>query len=222
MTSGIRKMNLREAETEWGDYYANTNYASAAMASKEELVGSLIDRCGSTGDIVHDLGANTGRFSRLAASRGHVTIAHDIDSMAVERHYQFNKLHGIEGVLPLQLDLTNPTPAIGWALTERMSFTQRASGGIVVALALVHHLAISNNVPLGRICDYFAELTDRLIIEFVPKEDSQVQRMLATREDIFDGYHVQGFEDAFGRLFQIVERQPIPDSQRILYLMRRS
>src|SRR5690606_65071 len=142
--------------------------------------------------IVHDLGANTGRFSRLAAQSGRYVVAHDVDELAVDRAYR--AADGSEEVLPLVLDLTSPAPALGWAHEERESALARMQGGAALALALVHHLAIGTNVPLARIAALFGAIVTGLVIEFVPKDDSQVQRMLATREDVFPDYTVEGFE----------------------------
>ena len=171
--------------------------------------------------MVHDLGANTGRFSELLARSGRYVVAHDIDEGAVERHYQDNRRQRIATVLPLLLDLTSPSPSLGWALDERMSALDRMSGGTVVALALIHHLAISNNVPLDRIAALFARIAGGLVIEFVPKEDSQVRRLLATREDIFPGYTREAFERAFGAFFETCRVAPLPGSTRTLYAMTR-
>lgn len=90
-----------------------------------------------------------------------------------------------------------------------------------MALALIHHLAISNNVPLVTLAEFFALAGKWLIIEFVPKEDSQVQRLLSTREDIFPDYHPEGFEQAFETCFRMRAKEPIPGSKRLLYLLER-
>jgi hypothetical protein len=124
-------------------------------------------------------------------------------------------------LLPLVADLTNPSSAIGWAERERISLAGRGPADVVMALALVHHLAIGNNVPLPAIAEYFARLGRALIIEFVPKEDSQVQRLLAAREDIFVNYTQPEFERAFGHWFRIEQAVPIRESQRTLYCMTR-
>ena len=94
-----------------------------------------------------------------------------------------------KNILPLMMDLTNPSPYLGWENDERMSFMKRGPIDLVMALALIHHLAISNNLPFDRIAQFFQKICKSLIIEFVPKTDSQVQRLLATREDIFDNYN---------------------------------
>ena len=169
---------------------------------------------------VVDLGANNGAFSRLAKD-AELVISADIDPLAVEYNYRQVKKNSEANLLPLLIDLTNPSPDLGWANLERSRFGQRAQGDLVLALALIHHLAIGNNLPLEAAAEYFAQLAPNLIIEFVPKSDSQAQRLLAAREDIFHNYTQAGFEAAFGKVYKIVKQQPVKDSQRIIYLMRR-
>jgi ribosomal protein L11 methylase PrmA len=217
----VRRCDPPRRSTEWSDYYQNTNYSSDALAAKERVVQRLVETFAPPADMVHDLGANTGRFSRLIARTPRYVVSHDIDEMAVERNYLQNKAEGVDAVLPLLLDLTNPSPSVGWALAERTSTLDRLSPGTVVALALVHHLAIANNVPLGRLADFFARIAKTLIIEFVPKEDSQVQRLLATRLDIFPDYTLDGFEAAFSARFAVSSREAIPGTSRTLFAMRR-
>jgi hypothetical protein len=110
---------------------------------------------------------------------------------------------------------------IGWQHKERMSLVERGPADAVLALALVHHLAISNNLPFSRIAGFLSDISHWLIVEFIPKTDSQVQRLLATREDIFPDYTRQAFEQEFSRYFAIDDPVDIQESQRTLYLMRR-
>ena len=166
-----------------------------------------------------DIGANNGDFSRIAARQGIKTIAFDIDPCAVNKNYLIVRNSGEKNLLPLLLDLTNPSPAIGWAHTERLSLAQRVNADAVMALALIHHLAIGNNLPLNGIAAYFASLGKKLIIEFVSKEDSKTQLLLAARKDIFSDYTQEGFENAFRRHFSIERAEPLPGSCRTLYLM---
>jgi hypothetical protein len=119
------------------------------------------------------------------------------------------------------LNLSNPTPAIGWENQERRSLLQRASADTVLALALIHHLAITNNLPLPKLASFFAKICRWLIIEFVPKDDPKVQLLLTNREDIFPRYTIAAFEHEFGRLFSIETRTEIRSSKRTLFLMRR-
>jgi hypothetical protein len=219
LRSTVEGLRLRVGRSEWSHYYDATNYSDEAMAGKEALVCRVVNDLAAAGEVVHDLGANTGRFSRLLAAGGRMVVSHDIDDLAVERNYQVSRAEGSR-VLPLVLDLTNPSAALGWALEERESALDRIAGATVVALALIHHLAISNNVPLDRIAALFARLARTLVIEFVPKEDSQVQRLLASRQDIFPDYTAERFEQAFGQAFEVLECSAVPGTVRTLYAMR--
>ncbi len=124
-------------------------------------------------------------------------------------------------MLPLVMDFTNPSPSLGWHNQERHSLLERSPADALLALALIHHLAISNNVPLLRLAEFLSDLGHWLIIEWVPKEDSQVQKLLASRQDIFSEYHQAGFEAAFESYFTIHEKVPVHDSPRVLYLMEK-
>jgi len=221
LKSAITKISFPLNRSEWSHYYEDNNYTAIAADHKSKLVRSWIEKSIVPGMIVHDIGANTGQFSRISAEAGAYVVAHDIDYTAVERHYS-NLREQEEGrILPLYLDMSNPAPSLGWASAERDSFFKRTQNCVVMALALVHHLAIANNTPLIRIAEVFASLAQRLIIEFVPKEDSQVERMLSSREDIFPNYTQTGFEEAFSSHFELLEKTPIKDSTRILYLFKK-
>lgn len=213
----IGGLGQRSDKTTWGDYYAHTNYSEAGARAKEALVREYLDCIAPV--TVWDLGANTGVYSVLAAERGGMTVAMDLDYGAVEALYQREKSTP-KGVLPLVIDLSNPSPALGWAHEERASLLQRGPAECAMALALIHHLCIGNNVPLGQAAAFFAQTCRHLIIEFVPKEDSMVERMLVTREDIFSDYSREGFEAAFGEYFSIESQSPVADTRRTLYRMK--
>ncbi len=215
----VRKLEWKPAGTEWADYYAANNYTDAAFEHKKTLVRDWLAKIEP--QLVWDLGANAGVFSRLAAETGAYVVSSDIDPAAVEVNYRQVKEKWERNLLPLVLDLTNPSPAIGWGNRERDSFLQRGPADAVLALALVHHLAISNNVPLGRVAEFFAECGEWLIVEFVPKSDSQVQKLLRSREDIFPEYTRDGFEKAFAGKYTLKESSVVRDSERWLYLMKR-
>ena len=218
LANTIKKLRWKEAETEWGDYYSFTNYDETSFDHKRELVSTYLDTVQPS--QVWDLGANNGHFSRIASDQGIPTAAFDIDPVAVEKNYQDIRSKGEQSMLPLVMDLTNPSPSIGWANSERDSLAERGPVDLVMALALIHHLAISNNVPMQNIAAFLATLSKHVLIEFVPKEDSQVQKLLATREDIFDSYHIDGFETAFSSHFDIISKDDVSNSKRTLYLLK--
>ncbi len=219
LESTTRKLAWKAAGTEWGDYYAASagHYSSTAFEDKRRLVAQFLERVQP--QHAWDLGANTGDFSRLAAERGIPTVAFDIDPAAVEKNYRGCKAQKETNLLPLVMDLTNPSPGLGWHNRERHSLAERGPVDMVLALALIHHLAISNNVPLPKLAETLGDLCTWLVIEFVPKEDSQVQKLLASRQDIFTDYHLEGFEAAFEPLFTIHEKIQVQDTPRVLYLL---
>jgi len=217
--SGVKKLKWSGDKTEWGNYYSDTNYSDEAFSQKKEFVSKFLKEINPK--LVWDLGANTGTFSRLASNMGINTISFDIDPVAVEKNYLQCMEKQENKILPLLLDLTNPSPNIGWANNERMSFVDRGPADAILALALIHHLVISNNVPLNRIVEFFKKNCNNLIIEFIPKTDSQVQRLLATREDIFVDYNKENFEKEFKKDFVIRNEVRINESERILYSMEK-
>lgn len=216
----VRKLEWTPAGTEWGEYYSDTNYSDESFGKKKTLIAQYLDRAAPSG--VWDLGGNTGLFTRLASDRGIPSVCFDIDPAAVEANYREIRRRGETTLCPLLLDLTNPGGGLGWAATERSSVLDRGPVDCVMALALIHHLCIANNVPLGQVAALLAGLTrEYLIIEFVPREDSQVQRLLRSREDIFSHYHEQGFEEAFLEHFTLESSDRVSGSLRKLYLLRR-
>ena len=220
LRTAISKLEWRPKGTEWAGYYDDTNYSAQAMECKKHLVSEFLARAKPAS--VSDLGANTGVFSRIASEQGALTISFDADPAAVEKNYRECVKEKRSNLLPLVVDLTNPSPSIGWENNERVSLLERDSPALVMALALVHHLAIGNNVPLRKLAAFFARTTACwLIIEFVPKSDSQVRRLLASRKDIFFDYNQEHFEREFSVYFVIEESGRIEDSERTLYLMRR-
>jgi len=219
LESAARKLNWRPKGTAWAEYYEETHYSADALAHKKQLVAEFLEKINP--ETVWDLGANVGLFRRIASDKGIRTISFDIDPAAVEKNYLECVEKGETNLLPLLLDLTNPSPSIGWENKERMSILERGSADTALALALIHHLAISNNLPLGKIAGFFNGICSSLIIEFVPKSDSRVQRLLSTREDIFPDYEQQAFESTFGEYFGIRSSVKIRDTERTLYLMTR-
>jgi hypothetical protein len=205
--------------TEWADYAQNTSYTERAAADKDRVVDAWLRDV--PGARVWDLGANTGRFSRMAADAGKRVVAFDIDPAAAERHFRAIREAGRTDILPLVVDIANPSPALGWAGRERRSLLERANADAILALALVHHLALTRNVPLPMVVDLFADLAQWAIVEFVPKEDPMVRRLLATRRDVFPRYDLDGFRDAATTRFEILREAPIADSTRVLLLLRR-
>jgi hypothetical protein len=215
----VERLRWEPERTVWSSYYAEAeSYSAQALEEKKAIVTKLIAEVAPK--RVWDLGANTGPFSRIAVGTGADVVSLDQDPGAVELNYREVVARGESNLLPLVMDVTNPSPSIGWDLRERLSLMDRGPVDLVMALALIHHLCIANNVPFSRVAAFLAGVGQSILVEFVPKGDPQVQRLLATREDVFAGYSEEAFERSFTERFTIQRREPIPGSQRILYLMR--
>jgi len=218
LSRAIAKLKPKNDKSEWGDYYNSNNYTESSSGHKEYLVKQYLQNIGPV-SMTWDFGANDGKFSRYALQNSGYVIAYDVDPVALNRNYLMAK-KAKEKMLPLFMDITSPSPSIGFANKERFSIEQRQKPDVIIMLALIHHLTISNNVPFEMIAQWLASLCKHLIIEFIPKEDSQVKRMLATREDIFKDYTIDAFESVFQRYFTLCDKQKIEESDRVLYLFK--
>jgi hypothetical protein len=219
LESAVNGLQWAPKGTDWADYAAMAHYSPEAAESKKTLVGAFLDEVNPS--VVWDLGSNVGTYSRFASERRALTIGFDSDPAATELSYLEAKSGKESRLLPLLMDLTSPSPSLGWGLRERQSLIDRGPAEFVMALALIHHLAIANNVPFDHLARFLAQVSIWLVVEFVPKEDPQVQKLLAWREDVFDQYSQPSFEEAFRRYFKIHRAAAIADSPRTLYLMRK-
>lgn len=208
----VRSLKYTGLDSDWLKYAEAGSYGMDSLASKKEIVRELLG--GLNGSTLLDLGANIGDYSQMAANRGWNVISVDSD------HDCIHSLSGLNHILPLVIDLCNPTPAIGWDNRERRSFWERIGKvDVIMALALIHHLSVRNNVPLGMVADLFAEHCQSLIIEWVPLEDRQAKRLLGTKN--IPEYNYDVFLKEFGRRFEILRSIPISGSERRIYLMEK-
>jgi ribosomal protein L11 methylase PrmA len=220
LASAVEKLAWKPEKTDWAEYESFHNYSKSAREHKTSLVDQYLAQTDSK--TVWDLGANTGIFSRIASGKEINTIAFDIDPGAVEINYQRAAAENDRNLLPLVLDLANPSPGLGWSLEERDSLLERGPAETVLALALIHHLAIGNNVPFPQLAEFFSRICRWLIIEFVPKSDPQVGHLLQVREDIFTDYNRESFVESFRGYFDLVSEQDIRDSERSLFLFKQN
>lgn len=220
LQDGIRKLKFPIKDSEWGQYYTFTNYTDYSFQHKKEIITLFISRINPK--MIWDLGANDGFFTRIASEKKNInSIAFDIDPIACEKNYNKIKQDNEKNILPVLFDLVNPSPSIGFSNLERLNLDGRDKPDVVMALALIHHLVISNNIPFDNICRCFVKYSKYLIIEFVPKSDSQVIKLLSTRDDIFDDYNQIYFEEIFNEYYKILDVVEIRESNRALYLMER-
>lgn len=216
LEQGIKSMKEQSSKTNWTDYYDSFSYSEAGYSLKKNFVEKHLSKL--KGDLCVDLGANTGEFSVIAATHFKNVVACDSD-LEVVTEIQRKK---IPNILALHNNLINPTPAFGWNNTERKSFIERINvADATLALALIHHLCIGNNIPLTKLARFFADISNNLILEFVPRTDVQVQKLLVTKKDIFQDYTLENFNKAFSHYFKIEDSLEIPDSNRVIFLLKK-
>ncbi len=217
----VRGLDLKLPAEGWSKYYeTRSHYLGAASQGKDAFVEQALKDLRPAS--VWDLGANTGHFSRMAGRMGATVICFDADPACVEITYRQARKEQDSSLLPLLLDLSNPSPSLGWQLQERNSLAQRGPADMILALALVHHLALTYRIPLRHIAEGLAQFGDNLLIEFVPKDDPAASTLLhsASSDDLPD-YTQSHFEEAFGAFFNVRMKTALPDSQRSLFLLQR-
>jgi 23S rRNA U2552 (ribose-2'-O)-methylase RlmE/FtsJ len=220
LESLINKLKIPEQKSNWSDYYEEASGRQDYLEQKKKIITEWIDGM-SDCKLVADLGANKGAFSKLVAAKNIPVVATDFDSCCINELYTELKATGEKNILPLVIDLSRPSPATGVNNEERDAFIGRVKFDLLLALALIHHLAIGKNIPFDMIADMFSRMSKRLIIEFVPEDDEKIKLLLTHKKDIYTGYNEANFIKAFEKHFSITERKIIPGSNRILFLMQK-
>lgn len=215
MEKQVSSLKRRKLKTTWSDYEdTKGHYSATADTFKEEFVRTTLRD--SHARTVWDLGANRGQFSLIAAESADLVVAIDFDEAAVGALYE--RLRGkVKNVLPLVIDFLNPSPSQGWAGVERQSLQARSQADAFLCLALIHHLSISGNVPFSMIASWLASIAPSGVVEFVPKDDPMVKRLLLTKRDVYPDYTQDYFEACLNDHFRIKEAVHIKDSKRVLY-----
>jgi len=218
----LDRLSSPNRDSRWSKYLdTQTHYTAEQLAAKDRFVASVLREFSPR--RVLDVGANTGHFSEVAARSGARVVAIDSDADSVGRLWRRASENTLD-VLPLVVDLCRPTPALGWRNSEATSFLDRARQGfdLVMMLAVVHHMLISERVPLEEILDLVAELTTGLLlIEFVEPSDPMFRRLARGRDTLYSHLTAAHFESVCANRFQIIRKQPIAESSRTLYLLRR-
>lgn len=214
----VERLTWVQARSTWSDYAESSSYDREDRARKARFVQTAASERRRA--LVWDLGCNTGEYSRAVRGHADYIVAVDADHLAVERLYRVLKDEGNNTILPLVGDLTNPTPAIGWRNRERQTLENRGSPDLILALALVHHLAISHNVPIPDLVDWFASFGSEVVVEFVAPGDAMVQQLLRNREPMDFGYTQARFEACLSTRFQIVARETLHAGTRTIYHVR--
>jgi SAM-dependent methyltransferase len=203
----------------WIDYINKNTYSIDAEEEKVKYIKEFLK--GLTPQTVLDLGCNTGRYSLLASESGADVIAVDSDHDSIDTLYRHAKKAQAK-ILPLWVDIANPSPALGFLNRERSSFMERVHAEAVFALALIHHLLITSRIPLDAIRDLFYDLTESyLVIEFIGRNDTMFQNLLALREDIYDDISPDIFISIFSQRFDLINHKQISNTERSLYTFRK-
>ena len=199
----------------WSGYAEERPYSAEELHHKADFVRQAVRAAAPR--LVWDLGCNDGAFARVAAAHSEYVVAMDADHATVERLYRSLRGSGAKNILPLVADVTDPTPAVGWRGRERRALHDRGRPDVVLCLALVHHLAITANVPLDEILSWLGSLGGRVVIEFVERNDPMVQRLLANKAIEHADYSGETFEALLARRFSVAGRVQLPSGTRTLY-----
>lgn len=215
----VRSLSSKRADSAWAAYRQTCSYSDDDRVTKERFIRDCLTS--SDVGLAWDLGANDGAYSRIVAESGAYVVALDSDDVTVDSLYRSLREEENTRILPMVMNLLDPTPARGWRGTERKAFTDRGSPDLVLALALVHHLAIASNVPLRQVVEWFRSFDAQLVVEFVESHDPMAERLLANKpEGLFPEYRIEAFEDLLGQSFVIDAKEQLPSGSRTLYLAR--
>ena len=215
----VAGLSWRRAKSTWSDYADTHSYDEANAAAKQEFVRTAT--AARPRRLVWDLGATVGVFSRIAAEQGAYVLALDADHLAAERLYQTLARERDRRILPLVMDLADPSPGLGWRHAERKVLEERGTPDIIYALALVHHMVITANVPLGEWMTWICSLAPEVVIEFVGKDDPMTERLLRNKDDQYTEYSRESFERLLEERMTIVRAHPLQGGRRVMYHAKR-
>jgi SAM-dependent methyltransferase len=212
----VRRLAWEPETSGWTTYPAEAPYSEADAATKEAFVGEAAGA--RRRGLLWDLGANDGRYTRIAAAAAEYTVALDADAGVVELLYRRLREEGNEGVLPLVADVVDPSPGLGWLGRERLPLADRGRPDLVLCLALLHHVSLSHNVPLPSFLDWLAGLGAEIVVELPTRDDPKVRELLDRKGARANpDYETDAFEQALGERFQVERREALPSGTRILY-----
>ena len=213
----VRRLRWEPETSDWSSYATESPYAEADAARKEAFVREAAST--RPGGLVWDLGTNDGRYARVAAETARYVVAVDADRLVADRLYRELAAEESASILPLTLNVADPSPDLGWRGLERRSLAARGGPDLTLCLALLHHLAISANVPLREVVDWLAGLGTSLVAEFVDREDPMVRRLLVgKREETHVDYTRESFERLLGEAYEIARTETLSSGTRTLYL----
>ena len=216
MASLVRKLRWKPGDSHWTTYQQSSTYTDAEREQKKAFVREALSQ--RHAGLLLDLGCNDGTFSLLAQDHADYVVALDNDEQTIDLMYRRLRADGNTKILPLVMDLTDPSPAIGWRSQERPSFLERAKPDAVLALALVHHLAIGANIPLPEVVSWLHSLGGHLVVEFVGPDDPMALRLLSNKPaGLFPDYRPEVFETLLAERFEVERQVTLESGTRTLY-----
>ena len=215
----VRRLDWGASETAWSGYGERSHYEAAELERKDRFVR---EACAAREwELAWDLGCNDGRYSRIAAEHARYVVAVDGDHATAEALFRNLRDAGERRILPLVMDLADPSPARGWRGLERTRLEDRGKPDLVLCLALLHHLSIGANVPLPQVVEWLASLGGTLVVEFCDRDDEMVKRLLSRKRDGANpDYDKERFEAALSEHFEITRRESLASGLRTLYEAR--
>jgi ribosomal protein L11 methylase PrmA len=207
-------------QSAWQDYEQTAQYTPDERAAKTRFVGDAIRASGAR--TVWDLGCNSGEYSEIALGNGaQSVIGFEPDPGALNAAFKRATTKGLN-FLPLCLDLTNPSPSLGWRQRERKGLAERRNAEFVLCLALLHHLVLGRNLPLEEVLDWLLFLAPAGVVEFVPKEDPKATQLLTWKPHVAPNYDRATFEQLLRQRARIEREEVVTSSGRVLYAYTRS
>ena len=219
MTKLVSRLHRQTQESAWQDYGQTCGYSDSETLAKEDFVRRAVGA--RRRSLVWDLGCNDGRYSRIASERSEFTVAVDSDRAVVDGLYSALRRDNNRSVLPLVVDLADPSPAVGWRNRERVTLAERGLPDVTLCLALVHHLSIGKNIPLRELVDWLRSLDCEVVVEFPSRTDPMVERLLAAkRADAHPDYDRETFDSLLRARFDVIDLLELPSETRTLYFAR--
>jgi predicted RNA methylase len=215
----VRKLSWQPEPSTWTSYPTTNTYTDDDRVRKLRFVEKVVSS--ARPDLVWDLGCNDGTYARVAATHASQVVAMDADHATVELLYRSLRSSGVRNVLPLVIDVADPSPSLGWRNRERPALLQRPRPDLVMCLALVHHLAIVDNIPLSQVVEWLATLAEVAVVEFVDRHDPMVAQLLGNKSVVHADYSLTRFQHEIAEHFDIEAREELSAGTRTLYALRR-
>lgn len=217
LESVVRKLDVNIQHTDWSQYENTHSYADQEFIKKKAFVEKCV--LAREWDMAWDIGSNTGTFSKICSPSCNSVISIDGDHDAIEQLYRREKINTESNILPLVMNLSNISPDQGWGGSERKSLENRGTPDIVICLALIHHIALSANVPIKMFMAWLRKLNSAVILEYVDRSDAMVEKLLANKSETYPDYNLESFEHCAKEMFDIKDTMLLKNgSRKIFYL----